>query len=70
MKKGYLINPKNQSMTEVDVKDYTDMSTDETVEFQVTLYPGMLEKLMSELVDSMPEPELPDNGLPTNIGQI
>ena len=31
------------------VKDYTDMSTDETVEFQVTLYPGMLEKLMSEL---------------------
>ena len=25
MKKGYLINPKNQSMTEVDVKDYTDI---------------------------------------------
>ena len=31
------------------VKDYIDMSTDETVEFQVTLYPGMLEKLISEL---------------------
>ncbi len=31
------------------VKDFTDMSTDETVEFQVTLYPGMLEKLMGEL---------------------
>jgi len=25
MKKGYLINPKNQSMREVDVKDYTDI---------------------------------------------
>jgi hypothetical protein len=25
MKKGYLIDPKNQSMREVDVKDYTDI---------------------------------------------
>ena len=34
---------------ELIVKDYTDMSTDETVEFVVTLYPGMLERLMGEL---------------------
>jgi DNA topoisomerase-2 len=33
------------------IKDYVDMSTDTTVEFIVTLYPGMLEQLMSELYD-------------------
>ena len=31
------------------VKNYIDMSTDETVEFVITLYPGMLDKLMGEL---------------------
>ena len=44
------INVKDKrEKRELIVKDYTDMSTDETVEFVVTLYPGMLERLMGEL---------------------
>ncbi len=44
------INVKDKrEKRELIVKDYTDMSTDETVEFIVTLYPGLLERLMGEL---------------------
>ena len=46
-----LISPSKDKRDKVKqvIKDYTDMSTDETVEFQITLFPGMLEQLMSEL---------------------
>ena len=39
---------KSAKSNEEYVKDYVDMSTDITVDFEVTFYPGILSKLLSE----------------------
>ena len=44
-----IVTKDKKEKREPIVKNYLDMCTDETVEFIITLYPGMLEKLMSEL---------------------
>ena len=42
---------KKTKTVEFMIKDYTNMSTDTTVEFTVTLLPGSLDKLLSEKQD-------------------
>ena len=44
-----IVTKDKKEKREPIVKNYLDMCTDETVEFIITLYPGMLEKLISEL---------------------
>jgi len=42
-------NTKNETY----IKDYTDMSTDDAVEFEITFYPGILNKLINENYDNI-----------------